>query len=91
MPFYKASKDRNSFDSNTMTVVPVIASFDSNGTIKPLYVRIDGKSLKIISCWFQDESLIKKFHCTVELDGYSKDIILIYHPSHCFWTVHFHN
>lgn len=87
MPFYQPEKFDDSFDNSSMTVVPVIASFDTAGKIKPLYVRIQGKPLKVISSWCQDEFLIVKHHCTVQLDEYAKDIILIYHPSHSFWTV----
>ena len=87
MPFYKASKREDSFHSDTMSTVPVIASFDTEGTIKPLYVRIQGKALKVCSSWFQNESLVIRYHCTVEADGYVRDIVLLYHPSHMFWTV----
>lgn len=30
--------------------VPVVASFTSNGQIVPLYIRVDGISLKVQSC-----------------------------------------
>lgn len=87
MPFYKEPKVTDSYNSNAMNIVPVIASFDTSGTIRPLYVRIHEKSLKILSCWHQTEYSFEKYHCTVELDGYTKDIVLIYHPSHSFWTI----
>lgn len=87
MPFFQDEKITESFDSSSMTVVPVIASFNTKGKIKPLYVRIGEQSLKIVSCWFQNEVLVLKFHCKVQLDEYVKDIILIYHPAHFFWTV----
>ena len=87
MPFYKEPKVTDSYNSNSMNIVPVIASFDTSGTIRPLYVRIHEKSLKIISCWHHVEYSFEKYHCTAELDGYTKDIVLIYHPSHSFWTI----
>lgn len=87
MPFYKAPKENESYNPSTMSTVPVIASFDGSGNIKPLYVRVQGKALKVLSCWGQKEYLAIKYHCSLELDGYVKEIILIYHPSHLFWTI----
>ena len=87
MPFYKAPKDTDSYNPDSMDAVPVIASFDASGAIKPLYVRIHGKPLKVLSCWCQNEYSIRKYHCTVGLDGYTRDIVLAYHPSHSFWTI----
>lgn len=87
MPFYQPENITDSFDKSSMTVVPVIASFDTKGKIKPLYVRIQEKSLRIVSCWSRQEFLVIKYHCKVELDEYVNDIILIYHPEHSFWTV----
>lgn len=88
MPFYQPEWNESTpSENNNMEIVPVIASFNTAGTIKPLYVRIHNHSLPITACWFQEESLIIKYHCTVQLGGYTRNIILIYHPSHSYWTV----
>lgn len=42
---------QNSYDCSGLIKVPVIASFDAEGHIKPLYVRIGEESLKIHSSW----------------------------------------
>lgn len=38
----------SSFDYKPVDIIPVIASFDSDGHIAPLYVRIEGESYKMI-------------------------------------------
>lgn len=39
----------NSYDYERVKCVPVIASFDSDGHIMPLYVRINGQPFKVES------------------------------------------
>lgn len=69
-------------------VVPVIASFDSAGTIKPLYVRIRGYSYKILSCWSkQCYSNIFVYYCTVENNHVHQEIALTYHSGEMCWTI----
>lgn len=88
MPFYQPESEKSdSFENNSMKAIPVIASFNTTGTIKPLYIRIHERTLKITSCWFQEEFLIVKYHCTVQFEGFTRNIVLLYHPSHSFWTV----
>ena len=71
------------------TIVPVIASFDSEGRIVPLYVRINGDSYKIesarMSCIFSN---IVEFHCKV-IDGEAiKPLLLTFYRREGMWTTH---
>ena len=46
-----ATVSYTNFDYKPVDIVPVIASFSSEGRIAPLYVRIKGESYKIASYW----------------------------------------
>ena len=77
----------NIFYCTSTIIVPVIASFDSNGKIKPLYVRIYGASYKIDSsvmhCNFINTI---DFNCKV-IDGDSlKPLILTFHRKEGVWS-----
>ena len=49
-----------------LQVVPVISSFDCDGNIFPLYVRIDGQSLKVYNARRMDSTIrIINFNCEV--------------------------
>ena len=67
-----------SYDHLPITVIPVIASFDTDGHIKPLYVRIDGLSLKVHSCWLKPS-----FSGVMEL----KPLVLSFHMAEGVWTI----
>lgn len=70
------------------TIVPVIASFDSEGHIKPLYVRIGELSLKIQSSWMKPSpSSTLEFHCTVQDGDTVKPVILIYRRYETVWMI----
>lgn len=70
------------------TVVSVIASFDSEGHVKPLYVRIGEQSLKVKSSWLQPSTnSTLEFHCNV-IDGDTvKPIILLYRRYETVWLI----
>lgn len=87
MPFYTPTPVTDSFDDSVMTVVSVIASFNTNGAIKPLYVRIKEESLKIYSCYCQPLGKVLIYHCEIIDNGCMKPLVLTYHPDHSFWTV----
>ena len=58
------------FDNKKIEPVPVIASFSVDGEIKPLYVRLQNISLRIISYYITDQNLAWiEFRCTVEDQG----------------------
>ena len=68
--------------------VPVIASLDSDGHIKPLYVRINTESLKIHSCWLKPSFQgFAEFQCKVIDNGYLKPLTLMYHKNEGVWSI----
>lgn len=78
----------NSYDFNNQILVPVIASFDSEGRIKPLYLRINEESLKIRSSWPKPAfSNTSTFQCQVEDNGVIKPLILTYYHQESVWTI----
>lgn len=77
------------YNESTMTIVPVIASFDSSGNMKPLYLGVHGESYQILSCYSIKEFNFDfpTFRCRVNDHGIVRDIILKYHPSDQIWTI----
>ncbi len=91
MPFYQsAPKKKYTVDMNT--VVPVIASFDTEGHIVPLYVRINRKAykLEVVYCQPIDPEggsyNIYKYHCTFTDHNYHRELYLTYYKKLNFWT-----
>lgn len=69
-------------------MVPVIASFDTDGNILPLYVRIHGEGLKIHSSRVHRVfSNIIEFHCKVIDYNYLKPLILSYYIAENIWVI----
>lgn len=68
--------------------VPVIASFDSEGRISPLYIRINGESHKVHSFW-QRPSFMNtvEFSCQIEDNGILKSLNLVYRIKECIWAI----
>lgn len=84
MPGY-VSKNPYTLLSN---IVPVIASFDSDGHVKPLYVRINGEPLRVHSSWVKPSYLgTIEFECKVIDGDYLKPLSLTYHRQDCVWTI----
>lgn len=74
------------FDNKKMEPVPVIASFSVDGEIKPLYVRLQNITLKILSYCIIDQNLAWiEFRCTVEDQGIRKNIKLYYYMHEPSW------
>lgn len=68
--------------------VPVIASFDSGGHVRPLYVRVNGVSLKVHSCWLKASyGNIMEFSCQVIDGDLLKPLILTFFRTDHVWTV----
>ena len=80
---------KDNFDCTNSIVVPVIASFSTDGNIKPLYVRIYGASYKIDSSWMSCNFINTiDFTCKV-IDGDSlKPLLLTYHRKEGMWSTH---
>lgn len=80
-----------SYDFNNATLVPVIASFDSEGHIMPLYVRINGESFKIRSAWQKPSfGSTSVFQCQIEDNGTIKPLLLTFHQRENVWAMSKH-
>lgn len=78
----------NSHDYLPLQIVPVIASFNDNGQIKPLYVALNGERYKIDSYWVRRSfSNQIEFHCKLIIGNTLKPVIMTYYLNECIWTV----
>ena len=69
-------------------IVSVIASFDTDGHVKPLYIRINEDSLKVHSSWLKPSFRgTLEFQCKVVDNGCLKPLILTYHKEENVWTI----
>lgn len=69
-------------------IVPVIASFDAEGHVKPLYVRINESSLKVYSSWLKPSFQgVLEFQCNVIDNNCLKPLLLTYHKRENVWTI----
>ena len=76
------------YDVKPNTIVPVIASFDTEGHVKPLYVRIGELSLKVHSSWLKPSfPNIFEFHCKVVDGDFLKPLILTYYRHEMVWAI----
>lgn len=75
-------------DCRHLKLVSVIASFNSDGNIIPLYVRIGTESLKIYNA-YQSESTFQlmNFKCEVMDNDTVKPIKLTYHLNDHKWSM----
>lgn len=79
---------QNSHDYLQMQTVPVIASFNDEGQIKPLYVGIDGERYKVHSYWVRRSfSNQIEFQCKLIIGDSVKIIIITYYLNECVWTI----
>ena len=77
----------SSYDPSSMTLVSVIASFDTTGNIRPLYIGIHGESYKIHASFCKKDYDFRLFECQVEDHGTIRHIALTFHPREYFWTI----
>lgn len=75
-------------DCTHLKIVSVISSFDCDGNIMPLYVRIGEESLKIYNA-YQSESTFNLLHFQCEVMDYDrvKPIKLTYHINDHKWSM----
>ncbi|MCR5101219.1 MAG: hypothetical protein K6B41_07670 [Butyrivibrio sp.] len=77
-----------SIDYISPHLVPVIASFDTAGEIRPLYVRIDNKSRKIHSYRIKNKFRNSiDFECQVEYEDRIVRVIVSYYKSEDVWGI----
>ena len=78
-----------SYDYRPVDIVPVVASFDTDGHIKPLWVRIGTSPYKVISSWRTNSmySSIIHFNCKLQDGEYVRPLAISYHQEECLWTI----
>lgn len=74
--------------SSNYEPVSVIASFDTKGHVRPLYIRVESESLKVHSCW-QKPSFrgAIEFQCKVIDNNCLKNLNVIYNQSDNIWSI----
>ncbi len=78
----------NTYDYEINSAVSVIVSFDTDGHISPLYVRIGENSCKINSFWISQKfKNVIEYHCNVIDDCLLKPLTLSYHRAEDVWTI----
>lgn len=78
-----------SYCGDPVEVVPVIASYDTEGRVKPLYVRISDNEYKIESCWIKPSIAGNNldFNCSLSRDNRIYKVVLTYHIRETTWTI----
>lgn len=78
----------SNYDIGHRATIQVIASFNEGGDILPLYLKVDGLQLRVLSAKLRSETFHEKaFICTVEDGDFHRDIKLYYHKSECIWSM----
>ena len=77
-----------SYNSDPIEIVPVIATYDTEGNLKPIYVRLNGDSLKVDTYLAKasEESDID-FYCTLSHNDCRMRLILTYHVKETVWSI----
>ncbi len=76
------------FDYEPVYTVPVIASFDAEGHIKPLYVRVGEERYKVSSYWVKNRfSHAVEFNCQLQKDDRLIPTLLKYYQQESVWTI----
>lgn len=79
---------KNNFDAPNLIPVPVIASFSPDGKVRPLYLKWDGESVKILGCKIRREhEWAILFECVYEQYGLEKNIILYFNLRDHAWFI----
>ena len=89
MPKSKQSQFiRNLRDMGSIELVSVITSFDTEGHIRPLYIRIGEDCLKVHSSWerhfFNDRRV---FQCKVIDNNCLKPLVITFYEHEATWAI----
>ena len=77
-----------SYGGDPIELVSVIASYDTLGRIKPLYVRIKDERYKVINYWIKSSFCNNiNFNVTLSKDDITYKLILTYHLRETAWTI----
>lgn len=78
-----------SYDYKPVDIVSVIASFDADGHIKPLWVRIGCNAYRITYSWCRSKQFasILEFNCRIADGDFERPLAISYHQAECVWTI----
>lgn len=77
-----------SYGGDPIELVPVIASYDTEGRVKPLYVRINDERYKVEYYWVKSSAGNNiEYNVTVSKDGRTYKLILTYHIRETSWSI----
>ena len=70
-----------SYGGDPIELVPVIAAYDTEGRVKPLYVRIKDEKYKVENYWVKSTNFANNidFNVTLSKDNMTYKLILTYH------------
>lgn len=76
------------YDHSGLVKVSVIASFDTNGHIRPLYIRFGEEALKVHSFSEKPSTMgFREFRCQVIDNDCLKPLALTYRTNDNVWTI----
>ncbi len=79
---------KDNYDGMGVKKISVIASFDKNGFVYPLYVRLGEDSCKVHSFKLKSETnSLKIFSCNVIFENEVKPLTLTFHRNDNIWTI----
>ena len=91
MAYHKADEEKeNPFINNpNLVIVPVIASFSTDGKMIPIYFSVEGIKIKIDKVIWAKESLAWGSHykCRICVCDVAEEIELMYYRSRNMWTL----
>lgn len=86
-----ANTSFNSFDLSNLSPVSVISSYDTEGNITLLYIRLRHEPLKVLDCLMLDKpsiyNKILRFKCKVQDGDYVKELPISLYKEENLWVV----
>ena len=79
----------DSYGGDPIELVPVIASYDTKGHIKPLYVRIKNEKYRVENYWIKSVNFSNNidYNVTLSKDNRTYKLILTYHIRETAWSI----
>jgi len=77
-----------SYAGDPVELVPVIASYDTQGRIRPLFVRINSEEYKVENYWEKYSCGNNvDYNCTLSRENRTYKLILTYHIRETTWSI----
>ena len=78
-----------SYAGDPIELVPVIAAYDTEGRVKPLYVRIKKEQYKVENYWMKSNNFGNNmdFNVTLSRENMTYKLILTYHLRETAWSI----